>query len=161
MAKITKKITDKHDEIIDNGIKPGDAGYDIAEDLGQQATEAILNGKNSREWRDFMKNFASNKAQMLRLLGRDAAFNANEWSREVLAYITANPMCTTTTVTGPNKVDTVEGPNVGTLNFMKPIMVAGLEDNIDNATGPQGWFDAFVSEEEEAVNNQRNISGKF
>lgn len=161
MAKITKKIKDKHEEIIDGGIEPGDVGASVAETLGQQATEAILNGKNSREWRDFMHNFASNKAQLLRLLGRDTAFNSNDWSNRALTYITTNPMCTTTTVTGPNIVDTVEGPNVGTLNFMKPIMIQGLENNIDNSTGPEGWFDDFVAEEESAVNNLRNILGKI
>jgi len=161
MAKITEKIKYKHEEIINGGIEPGSVGESIAEIVGQQATEAILNGKNSRQWRDFMRNFASNKSQLLRLLGRDAAFGANDWSNRALAYITTNPMCTTTTVTGPNIVDTVEGPNVYTLNFMKPEMIAGLENNIDNATGPEGWFDDFVAEEDEAINNLRNILGKI
>lgn len=147
MAKITDKILEIHADIRSGGIGHGEAGEALAERFGKLATAAILNGKESVEWKNFMKNFASNRAQLERLLGKDLAFNANDWSSRSLTYITTNPMCTTTTVTGSRLVDTVEVPNVWTLNNMKPEMVDGLENNIDNVTGPEDWFENFVAEE--------------
>jgi hypothetical protein len=145
MAKITEKILEIHAQIRDGGIKPGEAGDALAESFGQQATAAIINGKDSVEWQKFMSNFASNADQLKRLLGRDTDFNKNDWSSRSLTYIATNPMCTTTTVTGSRFVDTVEVPNRWTLNTMRQDMIEGLDKGIDNATGPEDWYDNFVA----------------
>ena len=74
-------------------------------------------------------------------MGKDDDFNTNKWSKWALAYVVSNSVCTIDTATGPD--------NDWTLNNMNTEMREGLDNSVDNVTGPSGWFDEFVAKEEE------------
>ena len=128
--KIVDKIKASHDKIIED---PDGVGAGIANDLGSLAADATYDGVKSRKWAEYMKNFASNKAQLKRLCGEDPAFNINEWSQRCLAYTVGNSICTIETHRGKNSAGE---DSEGTLNYLKPEMRVGLDFGLDSTTGP-------------------------
>ena len=95
------KIADKINRIHEFVSTPAGAGKGI--EIQGQASEAIKGGITSDAWKVFMSNFASNPAQLKRLLGQDS-FIEKPWGLITLAYLPANAMCGTSTTanTGRN-----------------------------------------------------------
>jgi len=101
------KINEIHQFVEDN--KENDAGKKRARDLKMLAVNAIRFGLKSRDWEEYMKEFAKegkdgsetiNPRKLRRLIGDDDAFNSTEWGYETLAYIAANSTCDVTTTVG-------------------------------------------------------------
>ena len=122
MATIKEKILAEQKEIMDekDPVKQKEA----AEKIGKLAINAIKGGIKSREWTFFMSRYADTTEQLMRLSGEDAKFNEQTWSDECLTYIASNTMCTITSRQAP--IDP-PNPNQGTLNFMDPVMIDGLD----------------------------------
>ncbi len=110
------KIFDKIDAIHAFVSTPAGAGKGAEMQL--QATDAVLNGIDSPQWNTYMKNFASNPAQLQRLIGQDQ-FRETTWGELVLAYVAANSCCGTGTT-----CDT--GRNIATV----------LRDSLDDGLSP-------------------------
>lgn len=91
------KISEKAEEIHQFVSTP--AGAMAGTMLQQQASEAIRDGMGSPAWKTFMCNFASNPAQLGRLMGQDDLIT-KPWGVIALAYLPANAMCGTGTTTG-------------------------------------------------------------
>ncbi len=101
---IINKISDIHQFVEDN--KQNETGKKRARELKLLAVSAIRFGMKSRDWEEYMKEFAKeddntvNPQKLRRLIGEDEAFNKTEWSYETLAYIAANATCDVTTTVG-------------------------------------------------------------
>jgi hypothetical protein len=87
--KITERIQLHRDAIIAN---PGGSTDRMIQD---QSVAAIINGKASVAWHDYMSNFSSNDPQLQRLLGNDQAFmnHSTGWGPIILAYIVSGGVC--------------------------------------------------------------------
>ncbi len=117
------KISDKIDRIHEFVSTPAGAGKGI--ELQEQASQAIKNGIKSDEWRVFMSNFASNPAQLNRLLGQDA-FIEKPWGLIALAYLPANAMCGTSTT-------------ANTKRNLPPQFIDALDDQLDSSDAATGF----------------------
>ncbi len=114
--KIIEKIDLIH-EFIKND--PTGAGATVASEIQRLSTRAIRNGVQSEHWKDYMCIFASNPAQLQRLIGNDNDYNQTAWGDISLAYVTANGMCGVGTTTGTRKnlpEQLVEGLDEGLLS---------------------------------------------
>lgn len=97
---ILKNIEDQREFIK---ASPTGAGKTRADEISAAAKEAIFNGINSVEWKNFMSlYFAKSKEQLDRLTHKDEKFNNSQWGEMSLAYIAGNALCTvrTSTATG-------------------------------------------------------------
>ena len=119
--KIVDKVLQSHDDILNGRDGESNAGK-----LGFLAAEALFDGIKSRKWEAYMKNFASNPAQLARLCGEDDFFDGG-LNKLTLAYLVGNSICTIATHRG-------EG-NVGTLNNISPDMLDALDAGLDSKTG--------------------------
>jgi hypothetical protein len=89
--KIMERVQYVKQVITDDFAANGTLGSDM-QLLG---VKALLKGRNSTEWSDFMRIFADNKEQLARLTG-DTAIDpqANEgWVKESSAYLVAGSPC--------------------------------------------------------------------
>lgn len=114
--KIMKKITWYH-----NRIQEGDGA--LAERLRGQSIKALLGGKDSDDWKIFMRNFHSNPKQLKRLRGQDTDFMADSWGPTILAYIVGSGPCG-------------GGTNFAMVMDMRPPIRRFLDAGIDPATQP-------------------------
>lgn len=119
------KIGDKIDRIHEFVSTPAGAGKGI--ELQEQASEAIKGGITSGAWEVFMSNFASNPAQLQRLIGKDA-FIDKPWGLISLAYLPANAMCGTSTTANTRRNMPPQ--------FMEALDGDGLDASDDNGGFP-------------------------
>ena len=108
------------------------AGVGKGVQIQEQASEAIKNGMKSDAWKLFMSNFASNPAQLTRLMGQDA-FIEKPWGIIALAYLPANAICGTSTTANT-------GRNV------PPQFLTALDDGIDPTDDPELFEDFGVAD---------------
>lgn len=97
--KIVEKLNDIHCTIYSS---PKGAGGIIAEKLQKESVQALLKGKGTTEWETYMRNLVDPTipAQLDRLTGKDAKFNALPYADQTLAYLVANSICGIATATG-------------------------------------------------------------
>jgi hypothetical protein len=70
----------------------------VADNLQDEAVEAILGGIKSDAWRTYMNNFADSPEQLARLTAEDATAD-DPYVRKALAYLVSNAVCGITTIT--------------------------------------------------------------
>lgn len=97
--KIVDKLNDIHCKIY---TSPKGEGGILAEKLQRESVQALLKGKGTQAWEDYMKNLVDPNipAQLDRLTGNDANFNALPYAEQTLAYLVANSICGIATATG-------------------------------------------------------------
>lgn len=121
--KIVEKIEAVHLEIhtkLNSGDEAAKAEAEaLAAGLKRLASQAILGGLGSSDWRVYMEYFAAGDVEHLRrLTGLDRQFNESEWGKESIAYMVANSTCDVTT-TGR------------TTNNMTPEMIDNFDYGLD------------------------------
>ncbi|MEP6900754.1 MAG: hypothetical protein ABJA66_03330 [Actinomycetota bacterium] len=121
---IMETINELHNFVEAN--KDNDGGKKRARDIKMLAVTAIRYGMKSRDWQEYMKEFAKegesvNPLKLKRLIGEDEAFNKTEWSYETLAYIAANATCDVTTTVGTGNGLTTDMKNNLDDGFAPPI----------------------------------------
>jgi len=111
------KIADKIREIT-TFISENEEGEgpEIARNLQQKAALAMRHGMESQEWEDYMREFATNSAQLQRLKGQDSMMN-EVWGLSALAYIVGNGVCTMVS-------------RANTIREMEADMISGLDRNL-------------------------------
>lgn len=78
---------------------------DLASRIGQLAVEAVINGMDSQEWKDYMSLFADNEAQLNRLTVQTP--DEPSYLKQARAYIVSNAICDAATgVKTHNNVNT-------------------------------------------------------
>ena len=70
----------------------------ICKTLGYRAVDAMLNGKDSDQWKDYMSFFAQTPEELARLTFADDLSKTDPDVRESILYIASNAACTTVTL---------------------------------------------------------------
>ncbi len=73
-------------------------GGTLASEICGRALDAMMQGKESQAWTDYMSLFADNAAQLNRLKA-DADLVGRPWLRQSRGYILGNALCDATTGT--------------------------------------------------------------
>ena len=137
---IVKSIKDKSTDIRKNWCTTGKQKAEQLQDLGMKA---IRGGITSTDWRNYMNEFATNEAELLRLTGQDPAYMQKVWGPPSLAYIVANGICT-------------QFSFANTVRDMDEEMLAGIDDFSSVAPSDDGKKEAdSISDAKTALPDER------